>query len=369
MSAQYVQLDADADRRAKRGRHRAQGTPSNASRLRARAAVGAVTAGTVAVSGVALAGCATSSPTDPGTDEIAATSPINLAALGGSSTSLASFQDAHHGATVADVSSISSQLTSQTALRGKAVPVLSVTNPAVSVRANQPVSMGFSLKDQATGAPLANQLVKVQVKLPAGWTTFKYLYTDTRGYTSYNAQVLTTTQITAVFDGSAGYRSTHATNVGTLTVLPTPAPAPRPAASATARTSLAAVSTPTVAAPVPSSSLGSKAAYLASTQEGKPYVYGAAGPRAFDCSGLVQYVFKQLGRTLPRTAEAQYAATTHVSQYNKQIGDLIFFGTPGNIYHVGIYAGDGKMWVAPHSGASVMLESIYSTSYLVGRVM
>jgi peptidoglycan DL-endopeptidase CwlO len=51
------------------------------------------------------------------------------------------------------------------------------------------------------------------------------------------------------------------------------------------------------------------------------------------------------------------------------VGDLIFFGTPGDIYHVGIYAGDGKMWVAPRSGEDVQLEAIWSTSYTVGRVL
>ncbi|WP_242424242.1 C40 family peptidase [Frankia sp. EI5c] len=82
----------------------------------------------------------------------------------------------------------------------------------------------------------------------------------------------------------------------------------------------------------------------------------------------MQYVYRQLGKSLPRTTDAQYAATARVSQYNKQPGDLIFFGSPGNIYHVGIYAGDGKMWVAPRSGDVVKLQTIYTTSYSVGRV-
>ncbi|WP_131804008.1 C40 family peptidase, partial [Pseudofrankia sp. BMG5.36] len=109
--------------------------------------------------------------------------------------------------------------------------------------------------------------------------------------------------------------------------------------------------------------------YLASLQAGKPYVYGANGPDSFDCSSLVQYVYRQLGRNLPRTAEAQYEATVHVDQAHKEIGDLIFFGAPGEIYHMGIYAGDGKMWAAPHSGSVVQLQTIWSTSYLVGRVL
>jgi peptidoglycan DL-endopeptidase CwlO len=223
--------------------------------MRARAAVAAVTTGTVAVSGVALAGCATSGPSDSGTDEVAATSPLNLSAQLGSEASLAAFRAAGSGATVANVSDVTGQLAAQSGLHGKSVPVLAVTNPTVTVRANQPVNMGFSLRDQSTGTPLANQLVKVQVKQAAGWTTFKYLYTDAKGYTSYTARVLTTTQITAVFDGSDGYRSTHATNVGTLTVAPVPV-APTQASRTTARTALTASAS--VAATVPASSLGER---------------------------------------------------------------------------------------------------------------
>jgi cell wall-associated NlpC family hydrolase len=107
--------------------------------------------------------------------------------------------------------------------------------------------------------------------------------------------------------------------------------------------------------------------YLASTEAGKPYAYGAAGPNAFDCSGLVQYVYRTLGVSLPRTAETQYEATARVAVGAQRPGDLIFFGTPGSIYHVGIYAGGGKMWVAPHSGDVVKLEAIYG-AYTVGHV-
>ncbi|WP_370652677.1 C40 family peptidase [Frankia sp. Cj5] len=115
-------------------------------------------------------------------------------------------------------------------------------------------------------------------------------------------------------------------------------------------------------------SLGEKVVYLASKQAGKPYAWGAQGPNSFDCSGLVQYIYKQLGRSVPRVTDAQYAASRKISQDAKQPGDLIFFGQPGNIYHVGIYAGNEMMWAAPHSGTVVRLQKIYSASYLVGRL-
>lgn len=83
----------------------------------------------------------------------------------------------------------------------------------------------------------------------------------------------------------------------------------------------------------------------AKAQLGKPYVYGANGPSSFDCSGFTKYVFnKAIGQSLPRTAQEQYNAYSHVSAANAKAGDLIFFGSSAsNISHVGIYMGNHKM--------------------------
>ncbi len=116
-------------------------------------------------------------------------------------------------------------------------------------------------------------------------------------------------------------------------------------------------------APGPSP-LGLRAIQIASTQRGKPYVYGATGPYAFDCSGLTRYVFSRLGKRLPRTTYQQYAAT-RIPRNQLRPGDLIF---TSNLGHVGIYAGYGVMWNAPHAGARVRLQRVYDRNYLVGRV-
>jgi peptidoglycan DL-endopeptidase CwlO len=372
LSAQSVQLDSSARALPGRGRHRAPSGPTAVGRARARATVAAVTTGTVAVSGVALAGCVSDVPNNTNAADASVTAPLSLASqIGARATTGTTLQYASLGGSAggAGVLHATTDIAAPR-LIPKADVELHVTNPDVTVNANEPINMGFSLTNQQTHAPLANQLIKVQVKLPTGWATFKHLYTDARGYASYPARVLTTTQITAIFDGTDALQSAHSDNVGTLHVRPQPQPVPQ-ASRTTSRTSLQAApaDSPTVTVTsAAASTIGQKAVYLASLQAGKPYVYGAEGPSSFDCSGLVQYVFKQLGRSLPRTAEEQYEATTRVSQYNKEIGDLIFFGTPGNIYHVGIYAGDGKMWAAPHSGATVSLVTIWSTSYSVGRV-
>jgi cell wall-associated NlpC family hydrolase len=348
-----VQWDTD-DRSSStsRGRHRAL---SAAAKAKGRTVVAAATTGAIAVSGLALAGYAPTADhsTDAFTDDASVASGLSLAsALGPVSDSASAVIHPVSFASTLGTSSdgIASDL-SAPPLTAKANVDLRITNPNVTVYADQPIDIGFQLTNKDTNAPLANQLVKVQVKLPTGFATFLNLTTNGDGYTSYTARVLSTTQITAVFDGSDSLKSTISDNIGTLNVVARP-----PVGGGIA-----------IAAPA-NGDLGAKAVYLASLQAGKPYVYGADGPDSFDCSSLIQYVYKQLGRSLPRTAEAQYESTVHVSQSQKEIGDLIFFGTPGDIYHVGIYAGNGQMWAAPHSGTVVQLETIWSSSYLVGRV-
>jgi cell wall-associated NlpC family hydrolase len=113
--------------------------------------------------------------------------------------------------------------------------------------------------------------------------------------------------------------------------------------------------------------LGERIVAEAARHIGAPYVYGATGPDAFDCSGFTRYVYGRLGISLPRTSAEQYDAVRHVSNADKQLGDLIFFRLGGGgIDHVGIYAGNNTMLVAPKSGDHVRYEAIW-TSYSVGR--
>jgi cell wall-associated NlpC family hydrolase len=346
--------------------------------MKTRAAVAAVTTGTVAVSGAALAGCAQGAlPADSSADDPAVTSPISLATAVAKQVpdtalrNLAVTASLTTSSSVADARLPAGDIAAP-ALAGKADVGLRTTTPDVTVEADTPVQIGFKLFDEDTGAPLANQLIKIQVKLPEKWATFKHLTTDASGYAGYDARVLTTTQVTAVFDGTDALQSAKSDDVALMRVRPKPVALPVQASRDNARDALPAdpgTSSAPAPAPAPAgSSLGGKAVYLASQQAGKPYVYGAEGPYSFDCSGLVQYVYGNLGKSLPRTAQAQYDATTKVSQYNKQPGDLIFFGSPGGIYHVAVYAGDGKIWVARHSGTVVSLQDIWTTSYLVTRV-
>jgi cell wall-associated NlpC family hydrolase len=106
----------------------------------------------------------------------------------------------------------------------------------------------------------------------------------------------------------------------------------------------------------------------AARHKGQPYVYGAAGPTKFDCSGFTLYVFSRFGKRLPHNSARQYGVVRHISKSSKQVGDLIFFrDSSGHIYHVGIYAGSGRIWHAPHSGSFVKLATIWTSSSVVGR--
>lgn len=92
----------------------------------------------------------------------------------------------------------------------------------------------------------------------------------------------------------------------------------------------------------------------ASKEIGDPYVFGTEGPNTFDCSGLVQYVFKKFGIKTPRVARDQAHFGQAVSRSKLQAGDLIFFDwNGGGADHVGIYAGNGEMIHAPNSRSKV----------------
>ncbi|MEU8827071.1 C40 family peptidase [Streptomyces sp. NPDC048636] len=111
-----------------------------------------------------------------------------------------------------------------------------------------------------------------------------------------------------------------------------------------------------------------KALRIAASKKGAPYVYGAAGPHRFDCSGLTQYAYKRAGKRLPRTAAAQYNGTRRIGTSARTRGDLVFFHGGGGVYHVGLYAGSGRIWHAPKTGTVVRLERIWTRQVSYGKV-
>ena len=107
---------------------------------------------------------------------------------------------------------------------------------------------------------------------------------------------------------------------------------------------------------------GRTAAHHAVRMVGKPYRYGGESPSAgFDCSGLVQYSFRQAGLRVPRSTEAQLRASRRVPRSQLRPGDLVFFDQDGKKKgHVGIYLGNGRFVHAPSSGKRVRTDSLDS---------
>jgi peptidoglycan DL-endopeptidase CwlO len=111
--------------------------------------------------------------------------------------------------------------------------------------------------------------------------------------------------------------------------------------------------------------VGTTALRAALTQRGKPYVWGAAGPNSYDCSGLVMWAFAQEGISLPHYTGDQWNSGMHVSRADLEPGDLVFFFA--DISHVGIYIGNGLMVDAPSTGQVVQVQAVFWDEY-VGAV-
>ncbi|ROP30861.1 cell wall-associated NlpC family hydrolase [Couchioplanes caeruleus] len=104
--------------------------------------------------------------------------------------------------------------------------------------------------------------------------------------------------------------------------------------------------------------------------KGAPYVFGAAGPKRFDCSGYTQYVYKKaVGKKLPHKANLQQRYGKAVSKSNKKAGDLLVFRSGSYGTHVAIYAGGGYMWASPRAGKTVSKQKVYSSNYVVRRMI
>jgi cell wall-associated NlpC family hydrolase len=111
--------------------------------------------------------------------------------------------------------------------------------------------------------------------------------------------------------------------------------------------------------------VGAQALQAAITREGDPYIWGAAGPDQFDCSGLVVWAYAQEGIALPHYTGSLWNSGVHIARADLEPGDLVFFFP--DISHVGIYIGNGLMIDAPDFGEVVRVEPIYWSAY-VGAV-
>lgn len=113
---------------------------------------------------------------------------------------------------------------------------------------------------------------------------------------------------------------------------------------------------------------GQQVLEIAKQYIGTRYVYGGTTPNGFDCSGLMQYVYRQMGVTINRVAADQAKNGVYVAKEDLQPGDLVFFAKPGRaIHHVGMYAGNGQYLHAPYTGRTVTIENMTRSDYYTAR--
>ena len=115
-----------------------------------------------------------------------------------------------------------------------------------------------------------------------------------------------------------------------------------------------------------------KAVKVALQQRGDHYRYGASGPTAFDCSGLVQYSFRRAGLKIPRTSRDQAHRARRIAKSHLRRGDLMFFTNGGRVYHVAMFIGRAKgkirMLHAPSTGKRVRIDHPWTNKWFAGTL-
>jgi cell wall-associated NlpC family hydrolase len=242
------------------------------------------------------------------------------------------------------VPTVGSAFVAPAAAAPKAAGVVGITGPEGVVT---PGLRALDVSLTAAGAPVAGARLQLQVATARGWTSAGSVTTGADGRSIAALPLSATTRVRAV---SAGTATSSADASREMLVRVNQPAAARLGTAARAGVSLG----------------GFRAAALrvALGQRGKPYRYGSTGPSSFDCSGLVNYAFRAVGKAVPRTSGQLRAWTRPVHRAAAQPGDLVF--SPG---HVGIYVSPGVMVDAPNSGGRVNVRKIYARNYTIGRIV
>lgn len=258
-------------------------------------------------------------------------------------------------------------------------------------------SLTSSVSDHVTGISRGGAILAVSsglvatMGLPAGAVTRETPTADVISLTAPIADVVSDPlqgavplSLTSGDPLTAPDSATLTFDRSSLSVVPKPKPKPAaPASRSATRTSLTRSatggsaasrstggvtrSTGSVSGGSGGSARGSSVIAVASRYLGVAYRYGGTTPSGFDCSGYTQYVYAQLGITIPRTADQQYDAATRIPSSQARPGDLVFFLGSGGAYHVGIYAGNGMVYDAGKPGQTVTKRAIWSADIAFGR--
>ncbi len=249
-----------------------------------------------------------------------------------------------------------------------AAPTTTTEAPTTTVPSTATTSAGTSSTPEPTSSSTA-------ILSPTTAATTAPPSTTSTTETSLTSATTSTTAATSLVYSSSTSASSTTTPPTSLSTTTTASPSAEEMASPTTTvaepTSLPALTTSTTAAAsaadsgLPASGWQVAMAF-AESQIGKPYRWGGAGPATYDCSGLTMVAWAKAGVSMPHSAQDQYNMTARIPLSDLQPGDLVFFGTPTDVYHVGMYVGGGSMVDAPETGQDVMIQPIYELNLLGG---
>lgn len=216
------------------------------------------------------------------------------------------------------------------------LPRLTMSIPDRSINWGAKVKVVAKVIDPATGKAVKTGTVRLQGFRDGKYKTWQTKKVGSSGQLTFYSKPGTSVALRVVYLGAGGYRSTALKRGVRVTVVNT----------------------------------GARIVAEAARHNGKRYVFGASGPNTFDCSGYTMYVYrKAAGKKLPHKANLQQKSGKAVSKSGKRVGDLIVFRKGSYGTHAAIYAGGGYMWASPNSKSRVKKQKIYSSNYVVRRLV
>jgi len=225
-----------------------------------------------------------------------------------------------------------------TAASAAVKPKLTNSYNRKTVKKGQTVRVTAKLINPKTGKGVKGAKVRLQIRGAKAWKTWVTRSTDAKGGVSILTKPGSSLYYRTVFSGGKGYTAVRS-----------------------GQTKITVRVTQNKAA---------KVLAEAAKHKGAPYKFGASGPNRFDCSGYTMYVYKKAaGKKLPHKANSQQRYGKAVGKGSKKAGDLLVFRSGSYGTHVGIYAGGGYMWAAPHTGDKVKKQKVYGKNYVVRRLV
>jgi cell wall-associated NlpC family hydrolase len=215
-------------------------------------------------------------------------------------------------------------------------PKLTMSIPDRTINWNSKVKVVAKVIDPATGKAVTKGSIRLQAWRNSAYKTWQTKKVDSDGVLTFHSKPMYNATMRVYYVGGGGYSSVALAKGVKVTVKPT----------------------------------GAKVIHEAAKHKGKPYRYGASGPKAFDCSGYTMYVYrKAAGKKLPHKANSQQKYGKGVAKSSKKVGDLIIFRNGSYGYHAGIYAGGGYMWNSPNSNSKVKKQKLFNNNYVVRRLV